>query len=85
MLKYLEFEKPVAELDTRIEELKRHSANKENVADEIRRLEARSHDLLEDTYSKLSRWQKTLVARHAERPHFSDYVKLLVDDFTPLA
>ena len=90
MLKYLEFEKPIAELDTRIEELRRQSSNKdgsvkENVADEIRRLEGRSQDVLGETYSNLSRWQKTLVARHAERPHFTDYVKLLVEDFTPLA
>ncbi|MFN0023564.1 MAG: acetyl-CoA carboxylase carboxyltransferase subunit alpha [Parvularculaceae bacterium] len=85
MLKYLEFEKPVADLDGRIDELRRHGADKENVADEIRRLEARSHEVLKETYRTLSRWQKTLVARHAERPHFSDYARLLADDFTPLA
>lgn len=85
MLKYLDFEKPIADLDGRIEELKRHGADKENVADEIRRLEARAHEVLKETYRGLTRWQKTLVARHAERPHFSDYVALLAEDFTPIA
>jgi acetyl-CoA carboxylase carboxyl transferase subunit alpha len=85
MLKYLDFEKPVADLDGRIEELKRHGADKENVADEIRRLEARSREVLKDTYKNLTRWQKTLVARHGERPHFSDYVRHLAEDFTPIA
>ena len=85
MLKYLDFEKPVADLDSRIEELRRHGADKENFIDEIRRLEARSHEVLKDTYKNLTRWQKTLVARHAERPHFSDYASHLVEDFTPIA
>jgi acetyl-CoA carboxylase carboxyl transferase subunit alpha len=85
MHKYLEFEKPIAELDGRIEELRRQGADKENVADEIRRLEARSEEVLTETYKNLSRWQKTLVARHAERPHFADYVRLLAEDFTPIA
>lgn len=85
MQKYLDFEKPVAELEGRIEELRKRGEERENVSDEIRRLESRSHDLLKDTYSKLSRWQKTLVARHAERPHFSDYVRYILDDFAPLA
>ncbi|MDZ7628680.1 MAG: acetyl-CoA carboxylase carboxyltransferase subunit alpha [Parvularculaceae bacterium] len=85
MLKYLDFEKPIADLDGRIEELKRHGADKENVADEIRRLEARSHEVLKETYRTLTRWQKTQVARHGERPHFSDYVNLLAEDFTPIA
>ena len=85
MHKYLEFEKPVADLEGRIEELKRRGEEKESVADEIRRLEVRAHDLLKETYSKLNRWQKTLVARHAERPHFTDYIRYLVEDFTPLA
>ncbi len=85
MLKYLDFEKPIAELDGRIEELRRQGEDKESVADEIRRLEARSHEVLKETYRNLSRWQKTLVARHAERPHFSDYVRLLTEDFTAIA
>lgn len=85
MHKYLEFEKPVADLEGRIEELKKRGEEKESVADEIRRLESRAQDLLKETYSKLNRWQKTLVARHAERPHFTDYIRYLVEDFTPLA
>ncbi len=85
MHKYLDFEKPVAELEGRIEELRKRGEEKETVADEIRRLEARANDVLKETYSNLNRWQKTLVARHAERPHFSDYVRFLVEDFTPLA
>lgn len=85
MHKYLDFEKPVADLEGRIEELKKRGEEKESVADEIRRLESRANDLLKETYSKLNRWQKTQVARHAERPHFSDYVRYLVEDFTPLA
>ncbi len=85
MQKYLDFEKPVADLEGRIEELKKHGGDKESAADEIARLETRAHDLLKDTYQKLTRWQKTLVARHVQRPHFSDYVRYLVEDFTPLA
>lgn len=85
MHKYLDFEKPVADLEGRIEELRKRGEEKESVADEIRRLESRAHDLLKETYSGLNRWQKTLVARHAERPHFTDYIRFLVEDFTPLA
>ncbi len=85
MNKYLDFEKPVADLEGRIEELRKHVGEKESVADEIGRLEIRARDLLKDTYTKLTRWQKTQVARHALRPHFCDYAGFLVDDFTPLA
>lgn len=85
MQKYLEFEKPVADLEGRIDELKKRADNKESVVDEINRLERRAHELLKETYSSLNRWQKTLVARHAERPHFTDYVRFLVEDFVPLA
>ncbi|MCA8888117.1 MAG: acetyl-CoA carboxylase carboxyltransferase subunit alpha [Parvularculaceae bacterium] len=84
MRTYLDFEKPIAELETRIEDLKQRADN-DNVNEEISKLEARADQLLRETYSKLSRWQKTQVARHAARPHFSDYVRLLVEDFTPLA
>jgi acetyl-CoA carboxylase carboxyl transferase subunit alpha len=85
MQKYLDFEKPIADLEGRIEELRRHGADKASVLDEIARLEKRAQDLLKDTYQKLTRWQKTQVARHAERPHFGDYVRFLAEDFTPLA
>ncbi|HRE59602.1 MAG TPA: acetyl-CoA carboxylase carboxyltransferase subunit alpha [Micropepsaceae bacterium] len=84
---YLDFEKPVAELDGKIEELRRLSADDAtvNVADEIQRLEAKSAQALRDIYARLTPWQKTQVARHPARPHFFDYVKTLVDEFTPLA
>lgn len=86
MRTYLEFEKPVAELEAKIEDLKAmDSGGAVNVNEEISKLQSKADALLAETYSKLSRWQKTLVARHAARPHFSDYVDLLVEDFTPLA
>ncbi len=86
MRTYLDFEKPIAELEGRIDDLRRMDAAADvNVTDEITRLESRAEKLLSDTYSKLSRWQKTSVARHASRPHFQDYVGGLMEDFTALA
>lgn len=86
MRTYLDFEKPIAELDGKIEDLRAVDGDGEvNVAEEIGRLQSKADNLLSDTYSKLSRWQKSQVARHAARPHFSDYVKMMVEDFTPLA
>ena len=86
MRTYLEFEKPIAELEGRIEDLKKvDSEAGVQVKDEIEKLQVKADQLLADTYSKLTRWQKTQVARHGSRPHFSDYVRLLVEDFTPLA
>jgi acetyl-CoA carboxylase carboxyl transferase subunit alpha len=87
MRTYLDFEKPIAELDGRIAELRQShgSAASLAVASEISRLEARVVETLQNTYASLSRWQKTLVARHPGRPHFSDYVRLMTEDFTPLA
>lgn len=85
MQKFLDFEKPVADLANRIEELRKRGDDNESISDEINRLSNRSQELLRETYSGLSRWQKTQVARHPERPHLSDYVKYIVDDFTPLA
>jgi len=87
MLTYLEFEKPIAELETRVAEL-RETANSSEDIDidaEVARLESKANKLLRDTYAKLTAWQKTLVARHAERPHFKDYVAGIADDFVPLA
>jgi len=83
---FLEFEKPIAELEGKIEEL-RHVADggDVNVAEEVSRLQAKADRLLRQTYGKLSAWQKTLVARHPERPHFGDYVGALVEEWTPLA
>jgi acetyl-CoA carboxylase carboxyl transferase subunit alpha len=87
MLTYLDFEKPIAELETRVAEL-RETANSSEDIDieaEVSRLEAKSAKLLRDTYAKLTPWQKALVARHGERPHFKDYVAGLAEDFMPLA
>ena len=86
MRTYLDFEKPIAELEGRIEDLRQTEAQEGvNVAEEIERLQGKADQLLSDTYAKLSRWQKTQVARHANRPHFSEYVKFMVEDFSPLA
>ena len=87
MRTYLDFEKPVAELDAKIEELRALAASGEGVAigDEIGRLEGKANLALKDLYDSLSPWQKTQVARHPERPHFSDYVDRLFTEFTPLA
>ena len=86
MLTFLDFEKPIAELETKIEEL-RETADSGGIdlASEIGRLEAKSGKLLRDTYSRLSPWQKAQVARHPERPHFKDYVAGLTEEFVPLA
>jgi acetyl-CoA carboxylase carboxyl transferase subunit alpha len=87
MQTYLEFEKPIAELDTRVAEL-RETANSSADLDidaEVGRLEAKASKLLRDTYAKLTPWQKVLVARHPERPHFKDFVAGMADDFVPLA
>src|SRR4051812_46396632 len=86
MATFLDFEKPIAELEARIAELRdTASAGEANIEAEIERLEERSARLLRDTYGKLTPWQKTQVARHPERPHFSDYVAELIEDFVPLA
>ena len=86
MATFLDFEKPIAELDARIAELRETaSAGEANIEAEIERLEERAERLLRDTYAKLTPWQKTQVARHPERPHFKDYVAALIEDFVPLA
>ncbi|GGD04982.1 acetyl-CoA carboxylase carboxyltransferase subunit alpha [Aquisalinus flavus] len=86
MRTYLDFEKPIAELESRIEDLRGMEKSADvNVNDEISRLEVKAQKLLSDTYSNLTRWQKTSVARHAQRPHFCDYIEGLTEDFTPLA
>ncbi|WP_062016595.1 acetyl-CoA carboxylase carboxyltransferase subunit alpha [Aureimonas sp. AU4] len=87
MHNYLDFEKPVADLDSQIIELKRIGGdeNSLDVSEDIQRLETRSRDALAELYRKLSPWQKTQVARHADRPHCVDYLARLVTDFTPLA
>jgi acetyl-CoA carboxylase carboxyl transferase subunit alpha len=87
MRTYLDFEKPVADLEAKLEELRALSAGGESVAigEEVAKLEAKAAQALKDLYANLTPWQRTLVARHAERPHFSDYVERLFTEFTPLA
>ncbi len=87
MRSYLDFEKPVAELEAKVEELRALSASGDGVAisDEVQRLEIKASEALTALYANLSPWQKTLVARHPQRPHFADYAKGLFEDFTPLA
>ena len=86
MLTYLDFEKPIAELETRVAEL-RETANSGSIDidAEVAKLEAKSSKLLRDTYARLTPWQKAQVARHPERPHFKDYLAGIADDFVPLA
>ena len=86
MLTYLDFEKPIAELEARVRELKETADSGEiDIQSEVEKLEGKASKLLTDTYSKLSPWQKAQVARHPERPHFKDYVAGLTDEFIPLA
>ena len=86
MLTYLDFEKPIAELETRVAELRETASSGSIDLDaEIGRLESKASKLLRDTYSRLTPWQKAQVARHPDRPHFKDYVSGLADDFLPLA
>jgi acetyl-CoA carboxylase carboxyl transferase subunit alpha len=86
MAAFLDFEKSIAELDTRLEELRETAqAGDINIDSEIEKLQAKSERMLRETYSKLTPWQKTQVARHPDRPHFKDYVAGLIEDFVPLA
>lgn len=82
---YLDFEKPLEELETTIEELRRLSDGKElDIASEIKRLEKKAKELRSDIYSNLTPWQKTLIARHPERPYTLDYIGLIAEDFVEL-
>jgi acetyl-CoA carboxylase carboxyl transferase subunit alpha len=84
---YLDFEKPIAELESKVAELRAINSDdgSEAIADEAAKLEQKAQQALTDMYSKLTPWQKTQVARHPERPHCLDYVTALIEDFTPLA
>lgn len=85
MQTYLEFEKPVAELEQRIAEMRAAAETDDvDIGAELSQLEAKSAELLERTYSGLTPWQKTQVARHPSRPHFRDYVESAFDEFVPL-
>jgi acetyl-CoA carboxylase carboxyl transferase subunit alpha len=87
MRTYLDFEKPIAELESKVAELKALSTEQRSVhiEDELSRLEARAKEALVETYAELTPWQKTQVARHPERPHFRHYIDGMVEEFTPLA
>ncbi len=86
MQAYLDFEKPIADLESKIEELRHLSSEGEvNIADEVQRLQEKVQRLLTQTYDKLTPWQKAQVARHQKHPHALAYINAMIDDFTPLA
>jgi acetyl-CoA carboxylase carboxyl transferase subunit alpha len=87
MQSYLDFEKPVAEFQGKIQELQSLADADEsvNVEEELTRLQVKAEEALQDIYKKLTAWQKTQVARHPQRPHFSDYLAALITEWTPLA
>jgi len=87
MRSYLDFEKPVAELEAKIEEMRALQAGNDAIAvgEEITRMEAKAGQALKALYAELTPWQKTQVARHPQRPHSLDYIAQLITDFTPLA
>src|SRR5208337_1972365 len=82
---YLDFEKPLEELETKIEELKKLSDGAEmDIASEIKRLEKKAKEIRSDIFSHLTPWQKYMVAQHPERPYTLDYINLMVQDFIEL-
>src|SRR5881398_3958019 len=85
MRSYLDFEKPVAELESKVDELRTLAASGSDIADEISRIEDKAAQALNELYANLTPWQKTLVARHPQRPHFTDFVNTLMTEFTPMA
>jgi acetyl-CoA carboxylase carboxyl transferase subunit alpha len=87
MRSYLDFEKPVAELEAKVEELRamQASGGAVEVADEIAKLEAKASQALKELYAAMTPWQKTQVARHPQRPHCLDYVAALITEFVPLS
>jgi acetyl-CoA carboxylase carboxyl transferase subunit alpha len=85
MRSYLDFEKPVAEIEAKIEELRALHSDGEAIAEEISRMEGKAAQALKELYAGLTPWQKTQVARHPQRPHCLDYIATLITDFVPLA
>ena len=86
MNKFLDFEKPIAELVGKIEELRLLSNNKDlNIADEVSKLQLKADKMMRQTYTQLTPWQKVQVARHPDRPKFSAYINAIFTDFVPLA
>ena len=86
MHNYLDFEKPIAELEGKIEELRHLTGSPDvNIVDEVGKLQSKVDKLLVTTYTNLTPWQKTQISRHHDRPHAVDYIADFFDDFTPLA
>ena len=88
MISFLDFEKPVADLEARIHDLRELDGEQNggaNIGEEVAKLQDKADQLLRETYENLTPWQKVQVARHPSRPQFGDYVAGLIDDFTPLA
>ncbi len=87
MRTYLDFEKPIAELESKVSELRAlvDDETEKSLSEEIGKLEEKARAALSDTYAKLTPWQKTQVARHPDRPHTCDYIEALIEDFQPLS
>jgi len=88
MISFLDFEKPIADLEARIHDLRELDGEQDggaNIDEEVAKLQDKADQLLRETYENLTPWQKVQVARHPNRPQFGDYVAGLLDDFTPLA
>ena len=88
MISFLDFEKPIAELEARIHDLRQLDGEQEggaDIEDEVSRLQSKADQLLREAYENLTPWQKVQVARHPNRPQFDDYIDGLIDDFTPLS
>ena len=88
MISFLDFEKPIADLEARINDLRELDGEQDggaNIEEEVAKLQDKADQLLRETYENLTPWQKVQVARHPNRPQFGDYVAGLIDDFTPLA
>jgi acetyl-CoA carboxylase carboxyl transferase subunit alpha len=87
MRTYLDFEKPIIELESKVAELKEfaNTGGSVSITEEIKKLEQKAKTALVETYAKLTPWQKALVARHTDRPHCLDFINGLIEDFTPLA
>ena len=85
MRSYLDFEKAVAELDSKVDELRALAAGGADISEEVSRIEEKAAQALAELYADLTPWQKTLVARHPQRPHFTDFINALITEFTPLA
>ena len=88
MISFLDFEKPIADLEARIHDLRELDGEQDggaNIEEEVAKLQDKADQLLRETYGNLTPWQKVQVARHPNRPQFGDYVAGLIDHFTPLA